>query len=248
MNPTTISLDKLSCRIGSPDCPVLIDVRIDEDFAADPHLLPGALRVPHREIVGKSGQFRDQPVVVYCQKGLKLSLGATAILREAGVDAVTLEGGQFAWRDAGLPMLSFSKMPEPDVTGRTVWVSPGKPDLNDLAKVWLIRRFADANARIIYIDRDHTSAVADKFSATDLVSSTGADDGLESLCAAWELRCHTLKELVVVLEQPTRNGFVVSDLVEGARRLQPDAHALEGFALALLDAAYASVKNKGLQA
>lgn len=197
MNPTTVSLDSLARRIGTPDCPVLIDVRIDEDFAADPHLLPGALRLPHREIAGKSDQFRDQPVVVYCQKGLKLSMGATATLREAGVDAVTLEGGQFAWRDAGLPMLSFSRMPEPDVTGRTVWVGPAQPNLNDFAKVWLIRRFADANARIIYIDRDHTAAVADRFSATDLESSAGADDGLESLCPAWELRCHTLKELAL---------------------------------------------------
>ena len=39
--------DKLSRLIGTASAPTLIDVRIDEDFAADPRLIPGATRRPH---------------------------------------------------------------------------------------------------------------------------------------------------------------------------------------------------------
>ena len=39
---TTISPDKLARLIGTANMPVLIDVRTDEDFAADPRLIPGA--------------------------------------------------------------------------------------------------------------------------------------------------------------------------------------------------------------
>jgi hypothetical protein len=34
----TISIDKLARLIGTPKCPVLIDIQADEDFAADPRL------------------------------------------------------------------------------------------------------------------------------------------------------------------------------------------------------------------
>ena len=44
---TTISVDKLARLIGTPKCPAVIDVRTEEDFAADPRLIPGAVRRAH---------------------------------------------------------------------------------------------------------------------------------------------------------------------------------------------------------
>jgi hypothetical protein len=41
---TSISPDKLSRLIGTANAPTLINVRIDEHFAADPHLIPGGAR------------------------------------------------------------------------------------------------------------------------------------------------------------------------------------------------------------
>lgn len=35
-SPTEIAVPQLSRLIGTPDCPVLVDLRIEEDFAADP--------------------------------------------------------------------------------------------------------------------------------------------------------------------------------------------------------------------
>jgi len=41
---TSISPDKLFRLIGTANAPMLVDVRIDEDFVADPRLIPGATR------------------------------------------------------------------------------------------------------------------------------------------------------------------------------------------------------------
>jgi hypothetical protein len=41
-----ISIDKLARLVGTPKCPVLIDVQTDEDFAADPSSIPGSIRRP----------------------------------------------------------------------------------------------------------------------------------------------------------------------------------------------------------
>ena len=40
---TSISPDKLARLVGTAKLPALIDVRTDEDFAADPRLIPGAI-------------------------------------------------------------------------------------------------------------------------------------------------------------------------------------------------------------
>ena len=42
--PKSISVDKHARIIGTPRAPVLLDVRADIDFAADPRLVPGAIR------------------------------------------------------------------------------------------------------------------------------------------------------------------------------------------------------------
>jgi hypothetical protein len=40
----SISTEKLSRLIGAAISPALIDIRIDDDFATDPRLIPGAIR------------------------------------------------------------------------------------------------------------------------------------------------------------------------------------------------------------
>ena len=44
--PNTISIDKLVRLIGTPKCPVLVDVRGQDDFEADPHLIPSSIHSP----------------------------------------------------------------------------------------------------------------------------------------------------------------------------------------------------------
>ena len=75
MSYTSISSDKLSRLIGTAHAPTLIDVRIDDDFAADPRLIPGAVRHSHRDVQDWASGLPGQSVVVICHKGEKLSEG-----------------------------------------------------------------------------------------------------------------------------------------------------------------------------
>ena len=56
-SPSQISPDKLARLIGTAKTPVLIDVRTDEDFAADPRLIPGAVRRNHAKAADWAEEF-----------------------------------------------------------------------------------------------------------------------------------------------------------------------------------------------
>ncbi|OED37643.1 sulfurtransferase [Chromatiales bacterium (ex Bugula neritina AB1)] len=165
-SPVQITCSQLFRLVGTPAAPVLLDVRIDEDFAADPFLLPAAIRHPFDSIEALAGQLQSSRVVVYCQKGLKISEGAAAVLRCRGINAEVLEGGQFAWRDAALPMVPASSLPETHSSGQSVWVTRLRPKVDRIACPWLIRRFVDPNARFLFVSAPTVAAVAEKFNAT----------------------------------------------------------------------------------
>jgi rhodanese-related sulfurtransferase len=116
---TSISVEKLSRLIGTTTTPVLIDVRTADDFAADPSIIPGALRRSHEAAADWATSFSDRSVIVICQKGLKLSEGSAAWLQHAGATAETLDGGFEAWKAAKLPTVPVAELPSPDAQGRT---------------------------------------------------------------------------------------------------------------------------------
>ncbi|TAN09216.1 MAG: sulfurtransferase, partial [Rhizobiaceae bacterium] len=139
-SPTTISIDKLARLVGTPNCPALIDVRTDEDFASDPRLIPGSIRRPHDRVQEWSGSIATPSAVIVCQGGKKLSEGVAAWLRQVGKPAEALEGGHEAWIAARLPTVISVKIPKPDAAGRTVWVTRSRPKIDRIACPWLIRR------------------------------------------------------------------------------------------------------------
>ncbi|MFH6787395.1 chromate resistance protein ChrB domain-containing protein [Methylobacterium sp. MA0201] len=163
----TIPLDKLVRLIGVPKGPAIIDVQIDEDFALDPRLIPGAIRRSHKTVTQWAPEFRGRSAVVVCQKGLKLSQGVAAWLRHEGAaQAEALEGGALAWAAAGLPMVPEANLPPRDAQGRTVWVTRARPKVDRIACPWLIRRFVDPNAVFLFVAPSEVQAVAEKFAAT----------------------------------------------------------------------------------
>jgi len=162
--PNSISTDKLIRLIGTAKT-TLIDVRSDEDFAADARLIPGALRRNHREVVEWGGEFAARPVIVICRNGQQLSHGAAAWLRNAGATAQVLEGGFEEWKSAGNPLVPISKLPARDPLGRTVWVTRARPKVDRIACPWLIRRFVDPAAVFLYVARTEVAAVGEHFNA-----------------------------------------------------------------------------------
>jgi rhodanese-related sulfurtransferase len=162
---TSISTDKLSRLIGTAHAPTLIDVRIDEDFDADPRLIPGATRRSHLNVQDWATAFTGRSVVVVCHKGQKLSEGTAAWLRHANIAAEILEGGQVAWTDASLPTVPADKIPKRDGRGRTVWVTRSRPKIDRIACPWLIRRFVDPAAVFLFVASSEVSDVAERFGA-----------------------------------------------------------------------------------
>ncbi|MDH3220578.1 MAG: sulfurtransferase/chromate resistance protein [Gammaproteobacteria bacterium] len=165
-SPNEITVAQLSRLIGTPAAPVVIDVRIDEDFAEDPDLIPTAFRHPHRDIAALAPQLAGRRVVVYCQQGKKISQGAMALLRNHRVNAEALVGGHFAWRDAGEPLLPADSIPRQQASGRSVWVTRHRPKIDRVACPWLIRRFVDASAQFLFVAPAEVVGVAEKFDAT----------------------------------------------------------------------------------
>ena len=165
-SPTQITVSQLSRLIGLPDRPVLVDICTDEDFTLDPRLVPGAFRHPYTEIASLAPLLQKKRVIVICQKGLKLSQGAAAILRDHKVAAESLEGGNWAWRDAGQPLVPVTAMPPLNPEGRTVWVTRHRPKIDRIACPWLIRRFVDSRAQFLFVEPAEVLNVAEKFNAT----------------------------------------------------------------------------------
>jgi rhodanese-related sulfurtransferase len=149
-SPNEITVTQLSRLIGAPAAPVIIDVRIDEDFVQDPDLIPTARRHPHDDIAALAPEHSGKRVVIYCQQGKKLSQGSMAILRNHRVQAETLEGGHFAWRDTGELLVPAARIPVSDAAGGSVWVTRHRPKIDRMACPWLIRRFVDARAQLLH--------------------------------------------------------------------------------------------------
>ncbi|OHV81873.1 sulfurtransferase/chromate resistance protein [Ensifer sp. LCM 4579] len=161
-----ISPEKLGRLIGTPKCPEIIDVRLDEDFDADPRLVPGSIRRDYRNVQEWIDQLKSDSAVVICHRGKKLSYGVAAWLRHYGVAADVLEGGFEAWAESGLPTVRASAIPERDASGCTVWVTRARPKIDRIACPWLIRRFVDPRAVFLFVSPSEVEVVGDRFAAT----------------------------------------------------------------------------------
>ena len=146
--------------IGTPQCPVNVEVCIDEDFACDPHLIPSAFRHSYKNLDSLLDKVLTRDVVVVCQKGMKLSQGVAAYLRAQGISAQIVTGGNIAWRDAGLPRVPAAVVPS------QLWVTRHRPKIDRIACPWLIRRFVDPKAQFLFVPPSDVAGVAERFEAT----------------------------------------------------------------------------------
>jgi rhodanese-related sulfurtransferase len=161
----SISGDKLARLVGTPRCPVLIDIRSNDDFGSDPKLIPGSIQRAPSNVSEWAGEFAGQSAIVICSNGAALSQGTAAWLRHAGVTADVLEHGFEGWAKAALPLLTASKKPPLDSQGRSVWVTRARPKVDRIACPWLIRRFIDPRAVFLFVATSEVPGVAERYSA-----------------------------------------------------------------------------------
>jgi len=228
-SPTEISVSQLSRLIGTPNAPVIIDARIDDDFADDPRLLPTAFRHAYNNADHIVEKCRDRQVVIYCQKGFKICQGFAAILRDRGIRAETLAGGLIAWREAGELMIPAAKLPPTNAQGQTVWVTRHRPKIDRIACPWLIRRFVDPNAQFLFVAPSEVLSVAEKFAATPFDVEEVYWSHRDDLCTFDVM----LKELRLSNEALLRLSAIIRGADTDCHDLAPQAAGLLAVSLGL---------------
>ena len=163
--PNEITIQQLLRLIGTPNCPQIVDISIDPDFADDPHQIPGAFRHLHGDLPGLVTRLNGQPSIITCQKGIKLSQGMAAQLRSAGLRSEYLSGGNYGWRNRTQAPRILSAILPPMDQGHSIWVTRYQPKIDRIACPWLIRRFFDKDARFLFVSPAEVIGVSERYNA-----------------------------------------------------------------------------------
>lgn len=250
-SPSQITVPQLKRLIGTPESPVIIDVRVDEDFQSDPRLIPTSNLYPFKSIHKLVPNLSGKKVVVVCQKGLKLSEGAAAILRSNGIKAESLLGGYLAWYDAGATLIPAASIPEPGPQGMTMWVTRSRPKIDRIACPWLIKRFIDPDAQFLFVASSEVLNVADRFGATPFDienvfwSHRGDQCTFDTMVEEFKLESEAINRLATIVRgadtnkhdlAPEAAGLLASSL--GLSRMFRDDLAQLNASMILYDAMY----------
>jgi rhodanese-related sulfurtransferase len=248
---TEITVSQLSRLIGLLHVPAVIDVRADEEFASDARLIPGSRRRVAGAHVPWEGEYTGQSVVVVCRDGLHLSQGIGALMRQRGIDAQTLEGGYEAWRGGGQLLVRTDRLPEPDESGRNIWVTRARPKVVRIACPWLVRRFIDPRALFLFVAPSEVAAVAVRFKATpfDVPDAFWSDRGekctFDVMVEELGLESDALSRLALIvrgadtgrLDLTGQSGGLLAASLGFSRMYRDDLAQLDA-AMALYDALY----------
>ena len=157
----SISPKDLWNAIATQDAPQIIDVRRREAYGESPHLLPGAVWRDAARAAEWATEFDvTRPIVVACKAGHEMSQSAAAQLRARNIDARVLEGGHEGWSKAGLAFVAKPELDRIAPRRPSTWVTRRRPKIDRIACPWLVRRFLDPQARILFVDPDQVTNVA----------------------------------------------------------------------------------------
>jgi rhodanese-related sulfurtransferase len=157
----SISSSELWNRIGAGDAPRIIDARRRDVYEAALGILPGATwHDPQTAAEWIPAVDASRPIVVACKAGHELSQMIAAQFRAQGVEASVLIDGYAAWTAAGLPMVTKSALDRFAPRRPSLWVTRRRPKIDRIACPWLIRRFIDPDARILFVEPPDVPAVA----------------------------------------------------------------------------------------
>jgi rhodanese-related sulfurtransferase len=149
MRSSSTAADAIYAELGLPDSPVILDVRDDTEFARNPRLTPGALRMRGDDVDRWARRLpRTRPIVAYCENGRGRSASAVSKLIAMGYPASVLQGGFAEWMERGYP--SIKARADLNAPGGSKWVTRERPKIDRLACPWLVRRFIDPWATFFY--------------------------------------------------------------------------------------------------
>jgi rhodanese-related sulfurtransferase len=166
LSHTAISPDVLIHSLGTPDFPVIFDVRRRDAYDADATVLPTAMWRDHRVTLdwGKALDPKGR-YVVYCVHGRQVSQAAAALLRALGLDARYLDGGIEEYHAVGGPTIRKAALPNRSEETPSQWVTRERPKIDRIACPWFIRRFVDRDALIHYVAKEWVAQTAAEIGA-----------------------------------------------------------------------------------
>jgi rhodanese-related sulfurtransferase len=230
-SPFFISPHDLWSALGAAAAPQLIDTRRCDIYEAAPGVLPASIW--HDPAAGNDWMDtldRTRPVVVACRFGHHLSQSAAAALRADGFDARVLEGGYAAWSEAGLPLVDRAALLRFAPRRPSLWVTRRRPKIDRIACPWLIRRFLDPQARILFVDPPEVANVA---------AETGAIpfdiEGIELSHVGDRCSFDTMLQIFGLENVPTlaRVALIVRGADTARTDLAPEAAGLHAISLGL---------------
>jgi rhodanese-related sulfurtransferase len=226
-----ISPQDLWTSIGTDWAPHIIDVRPRDTYDSSPGALPASLWCEAAEVWREASEFGpDRPVVLVCKAGHELSQMAAASLRERGCDARVLAGGYAAWKDAGLPLVDMTALRRFAPARPSLWVTRRRPKIDRVACPWLIRRFIDPRARILFVDPPEVPAVARETGAVPFDI-----DGVELSHVGERCSFDTMLEVFGLESEPSlaRLALIVRGADTAQHDLAPEAAGLHAVSLGL---------------
>jgi len=248
---SSISVSELRAALDSAQPPLLIDVRRHDEYLKSPVTIAGALR---RDPEGVTSWAVELPaanrVVVYCVHGRATSQEAAGALRSRRAEASYLEGGIEAWRAASGPL---DRKP---IESASRWVTRERPKIDRIACPWLIRRFIEKDAELLYVP---TSQVREIAAARDAIpydipdvhfSHDGEKCSFDTFLRHYRLRDPALQQLAVIVRgadtarldiAPQAAGLAAISL--GLSRNFADDHEMLRHGMVMYDALYAWCKE-----
>lgn len=254
-----ISIRELFSTLGSSAAPLLLDVRAQPAFQADPRMLAGATwRDPASVVEWRKYMPVHRDIVVYCVHGHEVSKNTCAALREIGLYAHSLEGGAEAWQSTGLP--TFEKQAQlqipAGINAPSKWVTRERPKIDRIACPWLIRRFIDPTAEFIYVPASDVLSVAETQNAIAYdvpnmqFTHRGDKCSFDALLADFDVNDPVLTQLAIIVRgadtgkpslTPQSAGLLAISL--GLSELYRNDHDMLAHGMVMYDALYAWLKT-----
>ncbi|MEE9447824.1 MAG: chromate resistance protein ChrB domain-containing protein, partial [Arenicellales bacterium] len=160
-------------------------------------------------------------------------------------------GGQVAWAEAALPLVSITHLDNRNAENRTVWVTRHRPKIDRIACPWLIKRFIDSKAQFLYVEPAEVIDVADRFNAIAfdaegaLYTHQDNECTFDALLKAFKLNDKALNHLAQIIRgadtgnhdiAPQSAGLLAASL--GFSRMYKNDNAQLEACLPLYDALY----------
>jgi rhodanese-related sulfurtransferase len=227
---------------------IVVDVRRSPAFLAASEMIAGALRRDPATISEWANTLPPARLtVVYCVHGHEVSQNAAKALRDAGREALFLDGGiEEGWKAGG------GAVDAKPANAGTRWVTRERPKIDRIACPWLISRFVDRDAEFLYVPSNEVLDVARRRQAQpyDVAGVHFTHDGdlcsFDAFIKHYRLKDPALDRLATIVRgadtgkpdlAPQAHGLLA--ISQGLSRTFPDDQEMLKHGMVLYDALYA---------